>query len=219
MADFQSLCSQFSNLIKDLITIKISKSSPNQGIIQSVDEQNDTCVVLYEGVEYADVPLKSISDKSNFVVYPSVGTTCNIYFLMGMTENPRILDFQNCQKIKISTESETLEDGTTQEVSVTNIDINADDIAVTCTNNVTINASSVIFNDGNNGGIPITKEVVTKLNRVEEDINTLKQAFSTWVPAPMDGGAALKGATASWSSQQIQPLTQDSDIENIDVSH
>jgi hypothetical protein len=43
-------------------------------------------------------------------------------------------------------------------------------------------------------------EVVQEL---QDDITALKQAFTTWVPVVNDGGAALKGAAASWSGQAL----------------
>lgn len=75
-----------------------------------------------------------------------------------------------------------------------------------------------IFNDGSNGGLIIVNDLVSKINDIENDINSLKQAFFTWVPAPQDGGAALKTAAGSWAGQQFVN-TQAADIENTEVKH
>ena len=55
--------------------------------------------------------------------------------------------------------------------------------------------------------------VLARLNKLEQDINNLKNAMSTWVPVAQDGGAALKSAAGSWFGQQLTP-TQRGDLEN-----
>lgn len=45
-----------------------------------------------------------------------------------------------------------------------------------------------------------TKEVIDEL---KNDIASLKQAFSTWVVVPNDGGAALKAASAAWAGTAL----------------
>lgn len=69
------------------------------------------------------------------------------------------------------------------------------------------------FNKGEKGGIPISSEVAIRLNSIEQDINGLKQVFSSWVAVPNDGGNALKTASASWYGSALSE-TQESDIAN-----
>jgi hypothetical protein len=76
----------------------------------------------------------------------------------------------------------------------------------------------IVFQNGENGGIPITPDVVSRLNNIESDINDLKTAFTTWVTVPQDGGAALKTATATWYATPLIE-TIDSDIENTKFKH
>jgi hypothetical protein len=83
---------------------------------------------------------------------------------------------------------------------------------------IAIDNSKVEFNGGRNGGMVISKNTADRLNKIEDDINTLKQDFTAWTPVPNDGGAALKAATASWSDQQLQD-TQASDLEDSKVTH
>ena len=61
-----------------------------------------------------------------------------------------------------------------------------------------INRESIIFNGGDLGGLIKIEDLTKRLNLIENDINKLKTAMSGWVPAPQDGGAALKTAAASW---------------------
>jgi hypothetical protein len=68
------------------------------------------------------------------------------------------------------------------------------------------------------GGIVKVGDLVDKLNAIEQDLNTLKTVFSTWVVVPMDGGAALKAAAATWYGDQLTPTVAD-DISNDNVKH
>lgn len=78
---------------------------------------------------------------------------------------------------------------------------------------------SIIFQDGENGGLIKIEELVSKLNTLESDLNEIKQVFSTtWTPVPSDGGAALKVAAATWSGSQITE-TEREDLENENFKH
>ena len=70
-----------------------------------------------------------------------------------------------------------------------------------------------------NGGLVKVNDLVSKLNRIENDINVLKLVFSTWVPVASDGGAALKVAAATWFAQQLIPITTANDLQNNTVKH
>jgi hypothetical protein len=69
-----------------------------------------------------------------------------------------------------------------------------------------------------NGGIVKVTDLVTKLNNIENDLNTLKTAFTGWVVVPSDGGAALKVITATWAGQTITQTTVN-DLESDTVKH
>lgn len=79
-------------------------------------------------------------------------------------------------------------------------------------------ASGVQLNDGTFGGLVTVEALTTKLNNLENDINNLKTAFNTWIVTPNDGGAALKGAAATWSGGSLTP-TERTEIENTTVTH
>ena len=91
-------------------------------------------------------------------------------------------------------------------------------IHVTSNTEITIDCDDITFNGGSNDGLIKINDLVSKINAVENDINTLKSIFTAWVPVPMDGGAVLKTATATWSAQTITP-TQKTDIENDKIKH
>ena len=74
------------------------------------------------------------------------------------------------------------------------------------------------INGGKNGGLINIEDLVSHINTIEDDINTLKTAMSGWTPTPQDGGAALKGAVTSWAGQSITK-TKKSDIEDDKIKH
>lgn len=49
-------------------------------------------------------------------------------------------------------------------------------------------------------------QTAATIKEIQDDIAALKEVFSTWVPLPTDGGAALKAAAATWFAQ---PLIED----------
>ena len=75
-----------------------------------------------------------------------------------------------------------------------------------------------IFNGGANDGMVKVIELVQKLNNLENDLNDIKLAVSGWMPAPNDGGAALKLALATWYGQTFTPTTT-TDLKNDKVQH
>ncbi len=83
---------------------------------------------------------------------------------------------------------------------------------------ISLTADSIELNGGDNGGLVKIEALTDKINNIEKDINKLKQAFTTWVPVPQDGGASLKGGVASWAAQQLVQ-TQVSDLEDDKITH
>ncbi len=76
----------------------------------------------------------------------------------------------------------------------------------------------VEFNGGQNGGLINIKDLVSHINTIEDDLNNLKTAMSSWTPVAQDGGAALKGAISAWTGQSITK-TKKSDIEDDKITH
>lgn len=74
------------------------------------------------------------------------------------------------------------------------------------------------INGDGHGGLVKADAVKDRLNALEQDINTLKQVFAAWTPVTQDGGAALKGAAATWYAQQLTTTTS-SQLQNPKVKH
>lgn len=74
------------------------------------------------------------------------------------------------------------------------------------------------LNGKNYGGLPQIEKMVDKYNNLENEINQLKQIFTTWTPVSNDGGAALKAIVSTWASQ-LMVTTQKQELENQTVKH
>lgn len=78
---------------------------------------------------------------------------------------------------------------------------------------VLVTEDGIVLNGGNLGGMVKVEALTSRINNIENDLNTLKEVFAKWVPAPQDGGAALKGVISSWASETLV-LTERGDYEN-----
>lgn len=78
---------------------------------------------------------------------------------------------------------------------------------------VEVTEDGIVLNGGNLGGMVKVEALTSRINNIENDLNTLKEVFANWVPASQDGGAALKGVISSWASETLV-LTERGDYEN-----
>ncbi len=77
---------------------------------------------------------------------------------------------------------------------------------------------SIVINGGKLGGLINIKQLTDKLNIIEDDINTLKNAMRAWTPVAQDGGAALKASVSTWTSQTLAN-SQRGELEDETVKH
>jgi hypothetical protein len=167
-----------------------------EGIIVSVDETNFTCVVSIQSTNtdgsttntnYNNVPLKVlIGSQASMIEIPTVNSNCTLMFRDNNIQRPQLYQVDQCDKILLQ-------------------------IGGTIT--LQIDSSGFIFNGGTLDGMVKVNSNVDRLNKIENDINTLKTAFSTWVVVPSDGGAALKTAAGTWFGTQLTKTVK-ADIEN-----
>lgn len=178
------------NLIHKTIPAAIS------GTIKSVDEDNFTCVVkpFDGGADYQEVRLKVSVDEFDHgvVCIPDVGSEVLISPLFNSDRAYYVSRFSKVKKWHLKT--------------VSGSSIVFDD------------QGNVVINGGALGGVTKIDVLVSKINAIEADLNTLKAAFSAWVIVPADGGAALKTIAAAWYAQTITPSTK-AQLENTKVKH
>jgi hypothetical protein len=102
-------------------------------------------------------------------------------------------------KEKILIEWPESEEGTTVEISEEQI---------------LVNSEETIFNGGELLGMVKVEEMTARLNDLESLWTQIQMDFNTWVPVPMDGGAALKATLSAGILAQIVPNSQVGDFEN-----
>ena len=76
----------------------------------------------------------------------------------------------------------------------------------------------VYINGDNQGGLVKVVDLVTKLNNLENKVNSLITTFNSWVVVPGDGGAALKAVLSAWVATSLTPTVR-ANIENVKVKH
>ncbi len=91
---------------------------------------------------------------------------------------------------------------------VANIDISKGKLTIETEEEIYLKSEAILLN-GDSEGVPMSSKLVTRLNTIEDDINTLKTIFNTWAPV---SEAALKAAMAAWFTS-LTP-TIESDIQN-----
>jgi hypothetical protein len=80
-----------------------------------------------------------------------------------------------------------------------------------------ITSSLTKFNDGSNGGLTITPELKTQLDKTNAVLQAVVDSLKNWTVAPSDGGAALKTYFATQLSSKV--IGDFSNIEDKKVTH
>ena len=195
--------------IKDLIRELAKGDGEAYGLIctvDSVDKEARTvdCTPIDEGAPLLGVNLQANQNgKVGVVSYPRVGSYVVVGFVADGSAGVVLLT-DNIESVEIT----TAEDKSRAVIDDDGVRINVgDDISAELT------ADGIVLNGGSLGGLVKVEELTGRLNTIENDINSLKSVFTGWVPAPQDGGAALKRSVASWAGQRLTP-TKRGDYEN-----
>ena len=168
--------------------------------VKKVDDE--TCDVEVGGFEVTGVHLAAVSDgnKNNTIIKPKKGSVVLVCDKTGgdMTWL-NVVAFSEIANVT----------GVIDE----NVELKIKgDVKIECDKNIE-------FNGGNNEGLVVAEKTASKISNLEDEINQLKQILTAWVPAPMDGGGALKGAITTWAAMQIQPTTKKNDLWNDKIKH
>jgi hypothetical protein len=175
--------------------------------VESVD--NDvTCTVksVKTGVEYKNIKLNAnINDDKGIYVFPEKDS----YVLVTMLDKVQgfVSMFSDIKKVTLKIdETVDVEIDKTVDMKI------GGDVKIDCD-------KKIVFNGGKNDGLVVAAKTASKISNLEGEINQLKQILTAWVPAPMDGGAVLKGAITAWAAVPIQPTTQKNDLWNDKITH
>lgn len=174
--------------------------------VDAVDKEARTvdCTPLDESAPMLGVNLQANQEsKFGIVVYPRVGS----YVVVGFVADG------SAGVVLATDDIESIEIVVSDKTSRVLIDEERVRIDVDQETSAELTKDGVVFNGGSLGGLVKVEELTDRLNTIENDINSLKQAFSGWVIMPQDGGAALKSAALDWASQTLT-LTKRGDYEN-----
>lgn len=166
--------------------------------VTAVDKDQYTCdVKLANGIEYYDVQLKALRElKTGCVELPKVGS--HVQMIPAGDTDWLIIKVGEVDEVIILADKElSIDAGGTK---------------------LLLQKDLLQVNDGKNGGLVKIAEILKSINAIEDDINNLKTAFSTWVVTPQDGGSKLYGAATTWFQQRLKKTTKQS-IENDKVTH
>lgn len=179
------------------------------GKVLSVDEATAEVEVLYNELEYT-AKLKSIVDEKEVGLMLLPDLDSMVYVVPEGIVEPRyvVAKVNTIAKVKL----------VMGDLAI--ILDKEEKLASLTVGNTTVEVMEDLarINGGDNGGVPVSESITAKLNALENDINSLKQAFSQWVPVSQDGGAALKSGITSWARQSIAN-TQSGDLENTKFKH
>lgn len=177
--------------IKEQMQIFSSKFGPASlipAVVTAINDDDTVAVTTSDDVMIDDVRLKSVvKTGTKFIVTPAL----NSNILIGRIENSEEFIVAAVDELK------------EVRIEISDTSIVADE-------------NGIVMNGGNLHGLVTRDGVKGQLNKIEQDITNLKSAINTWVPVANDGGAALKAATASWSTSTLIQ-TVSSDIENTKV--
>lgn len=171
----------------------------DRGIVISVDKNAVTCVVQLVSNEAVleDVALKPIisdgdTSQLGIILFPAVQS----FVTVGQ------IDDDNTDMVVI---------GVTVIESIALDTATALKLLITAEGKLNLNAVQMVFNNGNNGGIPLLKPLTAAINKLQQQVNSLGSAFKSHIH-PVAGDAT--GPTATPSPAPITPLIKTTDIEN-----
>jgi hypothetical protein len=177
-----------------------------KGIVTAVDKDTDTMTLspLDGSADYTGVLLEALDKtddtESDVVRYPAIGA----FAIIGLIDNNDLNTFL----IKAS-----------QFESVTILIAKSVKITASGNGNVTIDANSIVFNDGNNSGLVNIQPLVTKINKLETVLNQQITAFKTHTHSGVTTGPGISGLSIIPAPSLITPLTKQSELEDTSITH
>lgn len=193
------------NIIRQLAKSDGEKT-PLVCTVDAVDKDTRTidCTPINEGAPLLGVNLQANQEADfGLCVFPEVGSFVIVGFIA-----------DGAAGVVLTTEKIESAEIVIGDVSAV---FDADGFRINTKNmSAHINNDDIVFNGGNLNGLVLAQELTDRLNIIEKDINNLKTLFSSWIPIPQDGGAALHSAAAAWASSQLTP-TKISDYENTKI--
>lgn len=201
------------------------------GKVLEVDEELFTCKVeLDEDIIIENVRLRSIVDgeKQGFCFIPKIESLVLVNKL-GESNELFVSKFSEVDKL-VGSSGEWRFNFDQEKVELAWSDDATTKMTMLEKSVEILSGERKIFVDGENGKIVMNdkavgsymtdiNKLVDKIKALEEQLNDLKQVFTKWVPAPMDGGAVLKTGITQWAGGIIKPLTNVDDLKDETICH
>lgn len=175
-------------------------------LVTAVDEQARTvdCEPLDESAPILGVNLQANQEQeTGVVIYPKVGSHVIVSMMSGGTGGC-VIATEEVDHIEVAIGE--LRAKIDSELARVEIGMMSAELS----------REGIVLNGGHHGGLVKVEALTGRLNAIERDINELKRAMGGWTPAPQDGGAALKGAIATWVGAELTETVR-GDYENEQV--
>ena len=173
-------------LLKGLSGLTQVPTQTFDAIVLSVDAQAQSCTVDYDGIELFDVRLKSVidNDEKSIVILPKVGSSVLISVIHNSMANCFISKYSEIDKIIIKIGSHQLE----------------------------ISENGIVINNGQNEGLVNIKDLVSRLNRLEDKMKQHQHIYinAAGVPTP---------TTPDVATNPVFVNTMQSELEDTKVKH
>ena len=161
--------------------------------VQNIDEQNRSCEIkIDDDLTLFNCRLNAVLDsyQNHLLIVPKDQSAVAFICVDGKPTDPLIIAYSEIDKLLLQIENTTLQ----------------------------IDKDKIEINGGDNKGLINIEDLVSHINTIEDDINTLKTKIAAFVPVSQDGGAKLKADLADWTAQKITK-TKTADIEDTKVTH
>lgn len=179
--------------------------------MEVVSVDGDLCVCRLDELEIPDVRLSAIPEGSadGLLITPKVGSVVMVADLSaGTLRDLMVVQYTEIETIRFHQGATTITaDGQKAVIEVGG-------------SNVEITDQLISFNKGANDGLLKVVETTSKINAIENDLNTLKMALTDWIPINPEepDAAALKAAITGWAAQKITPTAKE-ELLNDKVKH
>ena len=168
--------------------------------VKSVDKDNDTCDLKSlddkDDLEWFDVRLNATikTKETKIIAYPEIGSLVLVMPINNQKSQNYIVAMSEIDNVVMKMDK------------------------------LELDASSILLNGGDNGGLIVIADLITKINRIENTYNALVTDYKAHVhpvpsALPLTPGVPVVTTPAVTAATPITPITLKSDLENKDVKH
>lgn len=187
---------EFETALVNLLKSATKGAQHINGTIHSVDETEFTCQVdistdAYPDLLLNDVPLRVLKNaQASFVEIPKLETSCLVCFRENNVQRPQLIAVHESDKLLLTIGTSTLE----------------------------VTDGLFKFNGGYNDGMVKVNALITKINRLENTMNTfMNTTFNTHTHVCAAAGSP-SAVPVPLNSASFTPITQKSDLENTKIT-